>query len=245
MIFNKNCPYCKTKLNSIENHKESKTVEHLIPNSMTSKKRNNNNGDFYACKNCNSNKSKMDNLVGKISKFQSFDDNLASSAMIKEYTKEKKNTRLVDVLNSTLESKYGIYAKLPFNGEELYSYMEYLGKGQYFKKTTKIYSKSKYIMIFKYMNKEFNIIFSDSYLKQFGSDNFKDLSKNPYSEVINNGECIIYAKENNKYLFVFHSHTTIIIEIYKRCNRTQKMAIKNKQKILNDFGNSNKFSVQV
>ena len=59
--------------------------------------------------------------------------------------------------------------------------------------------------------------------------------KNGHSEVINEGECIIYAKEDDKYMFVFHSHTVIIISIYKSSNKTKRIAQKNKQKILHDF----------
>jgi len=171
------CIYCKAQLNKEENHLNSRTVEHLIPNGLTSKKRNKNNSDFYVCKRCNSHKSMMDNLVGKVAKFQSFDDQLAVDTMVNEYTKDKRNNRLSNVLTNGEEKEFGIYCKLPFNGEELYSYMEYLGKGQYFKKTGKIFSKSKNIMTFLYLNKEFNIIFGNKYKKLHGTNNFIDLAK--------------------------------------------------------------------
>jgi len=91
MIYNTLCAYCRVKLNNKENHPNSQSVEHLIPNSLTLTKRNNKHGDFYVCKKCNSHKSKMDNLIGNISKFQSFDDKLATDTMVGEYTKEKTN----------------------------------------------------------------------------------------------------------------------------------------------------------
>lgn len=236
MIHNNLCAYCRVTFNNIQNHQNSKTVEHLIPNSLTLKKRNNNNGDFYACKKCNSDKSKMDNLVAKVSKFQSFDDKLATDTMAQEYTKDKTNPKLVKVLTNTDKGQFGIYGKLPFNGQEIYEYMEYLGKGEYLKQTNKVFSKYKNVMTFLYLNKEANIIFSDKYKKSHGTNNFNDLMKNEYTEVLNEGECMIYTKDKNKFMFVFHHHTVIIVTIDKSSSRTKKLVLKNKERILRDFG---------
>ena len=233
MIHNKLCAYCRVEFKKIQNDPCSRTVEHLIPNSLTLKKRNNNLGDFYACKKCNSHKSMMDNLIGKIIKFQSFDSNIAYQAMSNEDIKSKKNPRLEFILEKIKDGDLDI--KLPFNGEELYSFMEYLGKGQYLKKTGKIFSKSNLVMKFIYMNKEANILFSNEYKKKTGINNFDDLLKNKYTEKVGNGECMVYSKKNNEYMFVFHHHTIIIIEIYKNTHKTRKMVLKNKKKILDDF----------
>ena len=233
MIHNKLCAYCRVEFKKVQNDPDSRTVEHLIPNSLTLKKRNNNLGDFYACKRCNSHKSMMDNLIGKISKFQSFDSTLAYNAMNKEDIKKKKNTRLKFTLEGIKRGDRNIH--LPFNGEELYSYMEYLGKGQYLKKTGKIFSKSNLVMKFTYINKEANILFTDEYKKKKDTNNFDDLLKNNYTEKVGNGECMIYSKENHEYMFVFHHHTIISIEIYKSTHKTRKIALKNKKKILDDF----------
>lgn len=235
MIKNTICVYCRVKLNDIKNDEYCKSVEHFIPNSLMPNNRTNANGDFYVCRKCNSDKSMMDNLFGKISKFQSYDASLASKSIIKEFDKNKRNKKLTKIFENSTIGKYGIYTKMPFNGLELYLYMEYLGKGQFFKKTGKIYSKSKYIMIFTYINKESNIIFTEKYKKIHTSDNFKDLKENLYTEVVYNGECLIYAKEYYKYMFVFHKHTVVLVEVKKRNNRTSRMALKNKENVIKMF----------
>ena len=58
--------------------------------------------------------------------------------------------------------------------------------------------------------------------------------KNKFSEVINDGECIIYSK-NKGYMFVLHDYTAITVKILNK-NRKNMMLTKRKQnEIISDF----------
>ena len=68
MIRNSVCPYCRKPMVKAENKENSRSVEHLIPNAALTRKRMNDEGDFYACRKCNSRKSHIDYVLGTIAK---------------------------------------------------------------------------------------------------------------------------------------------------------------------------------
>ena len=80
MIENEICAYCRTPIVRAENQPNSRSVEHMIPNAFITRKRKNGEGDFYVCRQCNSRKSHIDNLLGKTSKMQSPNTEIASQA---------------------------------------------------------------------------------------------------------------------------------------------------------------------
>ena len=53
-------------MNRIVNDPHSRTVEHMIPQVSVSIKRTNGEGDFHVCKKCNSEKSRIDEVLGVI-----------------------------------------------------------------------------------------------------------------------------------------------------------------------------------
>ena len=85
-----------------------------------------------------------------------------------------------------------------------------------------------------FANKQVTSSLQGSYIEKHKSNPFRDLEKNKFSEVINNGECIIYS--NNKgYMFVFHDYTAITVTILNK-NRKNVLIAKSKiNDIINDF----------
>jgi hypothetical protein len=70
MIENNISPYCWRLLIKAENKDNSRSVEHLMPNAALTRRRKNDEGDFCACRRCNSRKSSIDYVLGVITKAQ-------------------------------------------------------------------------------------------------------------------------------------------------------------------------------
>ena len=66
MKVSTHCVYCGVLMNRIVNDPHSRTVEHMIPQVSVSIKRTNGEGDFHVCKKCNSEKSRIDEVLGVI-----------------------------------------------------------------------------------------------------------------------------------------------------------------------------------
>lgn len=214
MIFNKLCPYCSITMIKAENLDNSRSVEHLVPNSVLREKRKNDQGDFYACRKCNSRKSHIDNLLAIISKSQSSDPDLAIETLTHAISQVgKSSNRFIEMIAHAKEGPFETTMNIPILGRELLEYIEFLGKGQYFKKNLHLYNSKKLVMLVEYINKPVLDALEYSYQKSHGTNPFRDLESNLYSEVI--GDCIIYSK-NNKFLFIFHDVTSIIIKIKNR-----------------------------
>ena len=217
MIENKACPYCRRSLIKAENQDNSRSVEHLIPNAVLTRRRKNDEGDFYACRKCNSKKSNIDYILGVLAMGQSSDNDLAADALIKAVEKDNGATkRFIDMVHTARPTNEGtVHAEIPINAQELIEYMHYLGKGQYFKLEHKRYNPRKQVMLVKFVNKLALSPLEGSYTGQHKTNPFQDLQQNSYTEVINNGECLIWAK-NNKFLFVFHNYTAIRVKVLSK-----------------------------
>lgn len=66
-----------------------------------------------------------------------------------------------------------------------------------------------------------NLVFSEflnSYKANHGTNPFEDLKINPYTEVIADGECLIWSK-NNRNLFIFHSGFALITKLMNNTKR--------------------------
>ena len=209
MIENKACPYCRRSLIKAENQDNSRSVEHLIPNAVLTRRRKNDEGDFYACRKCNSKKSNIDYILGVLAMGQSSDDGLAAATLIKAVEKNNGSTkRFIDMVHTARPTNEGtIHAEMPINAKELIEYMRYLGKGQYFKLEHKLYNPRKQVMLVEFVNKPV--------LDSLGGSYIQNLQQYPDTEVINNGECLIWAKNNN-FLFVFHNYTAVIVKVLSK-----------------------------
>jgi len=239
MIENTICTYCRTPIIKAENLPNSRSVEHLIPNAALTRKRQNDEGDFYACRKCNTRKSHIDNILGKVTKMQSSDNVLAADTLINEITKESRSSkRFIEMLGTTREYSDQVEFTIPIEGYELIEYMTFLGKGQYLKKTGRVFNEKTHVMRLEYANKHVFITLEAGYRQKNESSPFRDLEKNPYSEVVNGGQCIIWSK-NNKYLFIFHDNTAVIIEIMKRNRKNVEKSQKSVHYILTNFRHHN------
>lgn len=148
MIFNTLCPYCSITLIKAENLDNSRSVEHLIPNTALRLKRKNDQGDFYACRKCNSRKSHIDYLLAIISKSQSSDSDLAIETLARAISQDgKSSNRFIEMISYAEEGPFEATMKIPILGRELLEYIEFLGKGQYFKKNKCLYNNKKMVML--------------------------------------------------------------------------------------------------
>jgi hypothetical protein len=218
-----------------ENKDNSRSVEHLIPNAVLTKKRKNDEGDFYACRKCNSRKSNIDYILGIITKCQVDDDELAASTLIKAVTKEDgASKRFINMARNVVEGSNEVYMDIPIKGEELVEYIHFIGKGQYFKKHRKAYNPDRFVMKILFANKQVTRSLQESYIESHKSNPFRDLEKNKFSEVIYDGECIIYSK-NKGYMFVFHDYTTITVKILNKNRKNMMLTKKKTNEIISYF----------
>ncbi|MBH0025921.1 hypothetical protein I6F53_02870 [Pseudoalteromonas sp. SWN29] len=159
MINNTICPYCRCTLEiKTENNARSRSVEHLIANTCLSNKRNKGEGEFYACRECNSAKSKLDEIVGLFTKAQSDDQYFAYKSLEKTVLKNKSIPyRYEAMIDSAQNLKEGIRVNLPLTDSELIEYADYLGKGMYFIMNGKVFNPSRFVMIIKFLLKSFII----------------------------------------------------------------------------------------
>ncbi len=219
MIRNSVCPYCSKLMVKAENQPLSRSVEHLIPNVVLTSNRNKGDGDFYACRACNSSKSEMDYVLGALAKSQCNDEKLALGTIWKALDDPKRNSRFIDMILAGAEQADGrVTMPLPVSGHEVATYADYLAKGQYFKRYKKPISPSQYVVTFEVVGK---LVFSDllnSYKARHGTTPFEDLKSNPYTEVIADSECLIWSK-NNRNMFIFHSGFALITKLMNNTKR--------------------------
>ncbi len=235
MIQNNICPYCRIKMIKAENKDNSKSVEHLIPNAALTVKRKNDEGDFYACRKCNSRKSNIDYILGVISKCQVDNSEMAANTLIKAITKEDgASNKFVKMVQSAKEGSREVHMTIPIGGEELVEYIQFLGKGQYFKKHRVAFNPDRFVMNIRVANKQVTKSLQESYIERHKSNPFRDLEKNKYSEVINGGECIIYSK-NRGYMFVFHDYTAITVKILKKNRKNILITQGEINELISDF----------
>lgn len=237
MIRNILCPYCSIEMQQGENLPNGRSVEHLVPNTLLTSQRSKGDGDFFACRSCNCEKGKLDEVFGLITKFQSKDPELAANALIRAFTKrENVPERYWRMYDSAKENSSGqIEARMPINGQELIEYATYFGKGLYYMKYGRIFNDKREVMHIGFYNKHVHLSHADHYQKSFSSNPVKDLESNPHSWVVAEDECVIWSK-NRSHLIIFHHFISFGIE-FKDYNR--EMLLKKKQlekSILDNFG---------
>ena len=237
MIENKICPYCRRSIIKAENQDNSRSVEHLIPNAVLTRKRNKDEGDFYACRKCNSKKSSIDYILGVIAKAQSINNTLAADTLINAILKDNGATkRFIDMTHTARPTSEGtVHAEIPINAKELIEYIRYLGKGQFFKLKRVPYNPSNQVMYVNFVNKQILSPLEGKYTGRHKANPFQDLQQNPYTEVINNGECLIWAK-NNRFLFIFHNYTAVIVKVLRK-NRKNIERVKKSESYLYEHFN--------
>lgn len=242
MIANALCPYCSVRMVKAENQDNSRSVEHLIPKTLLRKKPKNDAGDFYACRRCNARKSHIDYVLGVIAKSQSRDAEFAAQAMITAVTREDgRSTRFVQMLHTAEEAADGVHFTIPVSGAELLEYIQFLGRGQYFRKCGVIYRQDRQVMLVSFTNKTVHSALESNYEDQHGTNPHRDLEKNRYSEVLSDGDCIIYSK-NSSFLFIFHDYTSVVVEIKRRNRKNARREQESNARLLADFASRRLYS---
>lgn len=235
MIHNALCPYCSVRMVKAENQDNSRSVEHLIPNTVLRCKRKNDEGDFYACRKCNARKSSIDYVLGVVTKSQSRDDDFAAQTLVRAVAREDRSSaRFVDMVASATTHADEVHMEIPISGPELLEYMQFLGKGQYFKKSHSIFQPRVQVMLVGFANKEVHAAFEASYHLEHGTNPFRDLESNRYSEVFSEGDCIIWSKNSN-FLFIFHDYTSVSIWIKRRNRKNTVREQGTNAQVLADF----------
>lgn len=235
LIANNICPYCSIIMVKGENLPNSRSVEHLVPNIVLTTKRNNGDGDFYACRKCNSEKGTLDEIFGLMAKFQSNNTELAANALIRAFTKRKNvPQRYWDMYDSAEEKDGQVVAKMPVSGRELLEYAKFFGKGLYFIKNGKVFNESRQVMHVRFFNKQVHMNHAKHYEKTFSSNPIKDLESNPRSWVIAEDECLIWSK-NSKFMIIFHHFISFSIKFKSRNRKTLTQQRDLENDILNDF----------
>ncbi|CTP83300.1 hypothetical protein A6R71_16640 [Xanthomonas translucens pv. arrhenatheri] len=236
MITNEVCPYCLVIMVKAENLDNSRSVEHLIPNAALTRKRKNDEGDFYACRRCNSQKSKVDEVIGAMAKAQSADSELAASALIKLVTRhESLPARYARMLDSAQPDLDGVHVDMPLTGPELIQYLTFLGKGAYFKKFKKPLRSSNQIMLIDLHNKQILASFEQAYEAKHGTRPVRDLETNPRSEVIEPGQSVIWSK-GTTFFIVLHDYLGISIKVRPRNRKNERRARTAANYLLQHFG---------
>jgi hypothetical protein len=235
VLRNSICPYCLTRLSDAVNQPDTSSVEHLIPNSVLTKPRTRRDGDFFACRKCNSRKGHIDYVLGVVAKAQSDNPELAANVLISAVTSDDgRSERFIQVAAEARSTPHGVEANVPIYGHELLEYISFLGRGQYFRKRGMPFNQDTQVMIIDYVNKLVMSAFSEGYANTHGTNPFSDLMQNRYSESFGDGECIIYSK-NDCYLFLFHSYTAIIIKIKRRSAKNLERSRASAEELLNHF----------
>ncbi|MBM4955204.1 hypothetical protein HYO25_21860 [Vibrio parahaemolyticus] len=221
MIYNEICAYCNKPMvlkGTDVGVPLKATVEHLIPHIALSRKRGNGEGDFRACKTCNNDKSTLDYVIGIIAKANNADDQVVIDALYKALGDGKKYKRYASMIASANCKDGVVELSLPINSDELYKYVTYLAKGQYYKENNEYLCLKDKVIFCDLLPNQFVNYLNSSYLTENGSLPFDDLVKNPNSEVILDGECIIWSK-NDSYMFVFQKGLILIVEVLEKNNQ--------------------------
>ncbi len=217
------------------NQPNTRSVEHLIPNAVLTKPRTKRDGDFFACRKCNSRKGHIDYVLGVVAKAQSDNPELATNALISAVnSNDGRSERFIQMAAEARATLHGVEANIPIFGQELLEYISFLGRGQYFRKRSTPFDNDSKVMIVDYVNKLVMSALSEDYLAKHGTNPISDLVQNRYSESFGDGECIIYSK-NDRYLFLFHSYTAIIIEIKRRSAKNVERSRASAEELLKHF----------
>lgn len=234
MIRNTHCPYCGEEMIIAENDGTSRSVEHLIPNAVLSKPRSKGEGDFYACRDCNSAKSNLDNVLGTLARAQAPNPHLAASALVEAIRSDKGSSkRFIEMVRSAEHKSDGVHMTMPFDGREMFDYISYLSKGCHFMATGTILDGS-HVVLQEFVGKAVIDSFHDAYLAQHGSNPVLDLAANPLSRSWGNGEVVLWTRGPDHLLFL-HWYVGIIMQVRPRSRQNFRRSRELEDRMLRDF----------
>lgn len=188
-------------MNRIVNDPHSRTVEHMIPQVSVSIKRTNGEGDFHVCKKCNSEKSRIDEVLGVICRMVG-EHKDGSFDAIKRFHKAlaRNDSKFIRAFESVESGIKGTSIRLPLTAEEIYRYGIWLGKGVYFIQQGALLPERFLVWVELISHEEVNYI-KEQYKRQHASEAFDDLSKNSRIQNINK-ESFLIAGSNSRVMFI-------------------------------------------
>ena len=232
MIHNSHCPYCRKEMIQAENQPTSRSVEHMIPKAILTTPRD---GDFYACRKCNSAKSHIDYVLAVVAKAQSADSELAASALKGAILRtDNTSRRFVEMFETARPQEDGVHMSIPISGQDLYEYLCYLAKGQHFRSTGTMYGSYTQVIQVEFIGKQVLASLEQHYESGLNANPFIDLRSNPGTESIGGGECLIYSA-GPEHLFLFHNYTGAIVRVLERTRRTVKAAREKRVALIKEF----------
>jgi hypothetical protein len=220
MIRNTHCPYCRVELIKAENQPRSRSVEHMIPNAVLTQSRSRGEGDFYACRKCNSAKSNIDYVLAVVAKAQSGDSILAARTLCEAILRnDNTSPRFHQMMLTAEHHAHAVQAAIPIDGQDLYEYLCFLGKGQHFRSTGTIFDPRSRVIQAEFVIKPVMAALEQSYANSQGTNPFGDLASNPHAESVGGGECLIWSK-GHEHLFLFHRYTAAIVRVPLRTKKS-------------------------
>ena len=240
MIKNKNCVYCGKEVRKSKNNDDGRSVEHLIPQIAVSKKRTNAQGDFYVCRKCNTEKSKIDELLGLLSRINTTGDGGREAISKLAKMVGKKNKAVLSMMDCATKHPDGMEIKLLFKGEDIYKYGLFLTKGEYFKKHGEILNNDDKIVLVTWGGPHLIKELLSSYRETYGTNPFEDLTQNDHVENIFEECFIIVGKNGTEFSFIFNQSYILITKVVDHTeeNKTEKRI--NKLALIAGFSKSEK-----
>ncbi|WP_326490892.1 hypothetical protein, partial [Lelliottia amnigena] len=195
------CIYCGVLMNRIVNDPHSRTVEHMIPQISVSIRRTNGEGDFHACKKCNSEKSRIDEIIGVICRMVG-EHPEGSLDAINNFHKAlaRNDSRFKQAFQSVNRSQYGPSITLPLTAKEIYRYGIWLGKGVYFIQRGELLPDNSIVWV-ELVGHEEVMFIKDEYRRQRGSEAFDDLSQNNRIRNVNK-ESFLITGDDARVMFI-------------------------------------------
>ena len=123
---------------------------------------------------------------------------------------------------------------MPISGRDLFHYLIFLAKGQYFKTTGEIFSPADQVVQIRFVNKKVLASLESNYAVHLGSNPFEDLVRNPNSESLCGGECVIWSRES-EFLFILHRYVGVIAKVLPYSRKNYRHARRLERQILRDF----------
>lgn len=230
MIRNTRCAYCGIFMNNIQNDLSCRSVEHMIPNAASKIKRDKSEGDFYVCRKCNLEKSRMDEIMGITTRL-SLNGETSEHDLKKFKDRISKNDNaFIRAAKSIYRSSEGYGFSLPITVSQAIEYFQYFAKGQYLKNTGLIFDPQKQIVVIDILGHHAIKTLEKNYTLSNNSNPFDDLTLNKNEGIYNlHGETFIVSSENNHdMVMIFNKLLLVKINIlpFNRSNQTLRNKIK-------------------
>lgn len=233
MTQNNRCVYCRKELNRIENDPLCRSVEHMIANTITTRKRNNGEGDFYVCRSCNGQyKSLLDKMLAMFSRVQSGNESVVLSTIEKEASKPTNGKVGKAMVIPEFERGILTYPNM-VSGQNMVDYIDYIAKGVHFMSTGKLFNEQKMVIIPSFLSKAHLYELECCYRKNTGRNAFEDMKRNDNLKYVDDEYVIIEGSKNN-YLVLIHDYTGFSIKIKSKNNLSKGESIRARKLIINN-----------